>query len=215
MIALRNIEKSYPQGGGKVFVLRQVSLDIRPGEFVAIMGPSGAGKSTLLAILGMLDGEWTRLHVRPRRAQTEAGPRHHNSTWVRVPQYHLLDGLTVAENLDIPLSYRDIKKGERQAVVADALDRFGMVAKKDLYPRQLSGGQQQLVAVARAVIHKPQILLADEPTGNLHSDQGREIMELFKRLNAAGTTIVQVTHSETNAAYGNRIVQLKDGWIVN
>ena len=129
-------------------------------------------------------------------------------------QYHLLDDLTVAENLDMPLSYRDIKKSERQAIVADTLDRFGMVAKKDLYPRQLSGGQQQLVAVARAVIHKPQLLLADEPTGNLHSEQGREIMELFKRLNVGGTTIVQVTHSETNATYGNRIVQLKDGWIV-
>src|SRR4029077_4887430 len=128
-------------------------------------------------------------------------------------QYHLLDDLTVAENPDIPLSYRDMKKPERQAVVADTLDRFGMVAKKDLYPRQLSGGQQQLVAVARALIHKPQLLLADEPTGNLHSEQGREIMELFKHLKAGGTTIVQVTHSESNAAYGNRIVQLKDGWI--
>jgi len=129
-------------------------------------------------------------------------------------QYHLLDDLTVAENLDIPLSYRDIKKSERQAMVADTLDRFGMVAKKDLYPRQLSGGQQQLVAVARAVIHKPSIILADEPTGNLHSAQGAEIMQLFKRLNAAGTTIIQVTHSEVNAAYGNRLINLKDGWLV-
>jgi ABC-type lipoprotein export system ATPase subunit len=220
MIALRNVEKSYPQGGGKVFVLRQVSLDIRPGEFVTIMGPSGAGKSTLLAILGMLDGEWTgdyRLfdHVVHALKPRDRVALHKQYVGFVFQQYHLLDDLTVAENLDIPLSYRDIQKGERQAIVADTLDRFGMVAKKDLYPRQLSGGQQQLVAVARAVIHKPQILLADEPTGNLHSDQGREIMELFKRLNAGGTTIVQVTHSETNAAYGNRIVQLKDGWIVN
>ena len=220
MIALRNIEKSYPQGGGKVFVLRQVSLDIRPGEFVTIMGPSGAGKSTLLAILGMLDGEWTGDytlydHVVHKMKPKDRVALHKQYVGFVFQQYHLLDDLTVAENLDIPLSYRDIKKGERQAVVADTLDRFGMVAKKDLYPRQLSGGQQQLVAVARAVIHKPKILLADEPTGNLHSDQGREIMELFKRLNAAGTTIVQVTHSEVNAAYGNRVVQLKDGWIVN
>ena len=220
MIALRNIEKSYPQGGGKVFVLRQVSLDIRPGEFVTIMGPSGAGKSTLLAILGMLDGEWTGDYTLFDNVVHKLKPKdrvalHKQYVGFVFQQYHLLDDLTVAENLDIPLSYRDIKKSERQAIVADTLDRFGMVAKKDLYPRQLSGGQQQLVAVARAVIHKPQILLADEPTGNLHSDQGREIMELFKRLNTAGTTIVQVTHSETNAGYGNRIVQLKDGWIVN
>jgi putative ABC transport system ATP-binding protein len=220
MIALRNVEKSYPQGGGKVFVLRQVSLDIRPGEFVTIMGPSGAGKSTLLAILGMLDGEWTGDYTLFDNVVHKLKPKdrvalHKRYVGFVFQQYHLLDDLTVAENLDIPLSYRDIKKSERQAIVADTLDRFGMVAKKDLYPRQLSGGQQQLVAVARAVIHKPQILLADEPTGNLHSDQGREIMELFKRLNTAGTTIVQVTHSETNAGYGNRIVQLKDGWIVN
>jgi putative ABC transport system ATP-binding protein len=219
MIQLRNIEKSYPQGGSKVFVLRQVTLDIRPGEFVTIMGPSGAGKSTLLAILGMLDGEWTGdyhlfTHVVHRLKPRDRVALHKQYVGFVFQQYHLLDDLTVAENLDIPLSYRDIKKSERQAIVADTLDRFGMVAKKDLYPRQLSGGQQQLVAVARSVIHKPQILLADEPTGNLHSDQGREIMGLFKQLNAAGTTIVQVTHSETNATYGNRIVQLKDGWIV-
>jgi ABC-type lipoprotein export system ATPase subunit len=220
MISLRNIEKSYPQGGSKVFVLRQVTLDIQPGEFVTIMGPSGAGKSTLLAILGMLDGEWTGeyelfTHIVHRLKPKDRVALHKQYVGFVFQQYHLLDDLTVAENLDIPLSYRDIKKSERQAIVADTLDRFGMVAKKDLYPRQLSGGQQQLVAVARSVIHKPQILLADEPTGNLHSDQGREIMELFKQLNAAGTTIVQVTHSETNATYGNRIVQLKDGWIVS
>jgi putative ABC transport system ATP-binding protein len=219
MISLRNVEKSYPQGGGQVFVLRQVSLDIRPGEFVTVMGPSGAGKSTLLAILGMLDSAWAGEYQLHEHAVHKLKPKdrvalHKKYVGFVFQQYHLLDDLTVAENLDIPLSYRDIKKSERQAVVADTLDRFGMVAKKDLYPRQLSGGQQQLVAVARSVIHKPSLLLADEPTGNLHSDQGREIMELFKELNAGGTTIVQVTHSETNATYGNRLVQLKDGWIV-
>ena len=219
MISLRNIEKSYPQGGGRTFVLRQISLDILPREFVTVMGPSGAGKSTLLAILGMLDGEWAGEYHLLDHAVHRLKPKDRvglNKQYVGFvfQQYHLLDDLTVAENLDIPLSYRDIKKSERQAMVADTLDRFGMVAKKDLYPRQLSGGQQQLVAVARAVIHKPALILADEPTGNLHSDQGREIMELFKRLNAGGTTIVQVTHSETNSAYGSRVVQLKDGWIV-
>jgi len=219
MIQLRNVEKSYPQGGGRLFVLRQISLDIAPGEFVTIMGPSGAGKSTLLAILGMLDSAWTGEYRLFDEAVHTLKPKqrvalHKRYAGFVFQQYHLLDDLTVAENLDIPLSYRDIKKSERQATVADTLDRFGMVAKKDLYPRQLSGGQQQLVAVARAIIHKPALLLADEPTGNLHSDQGREIMELFRRLNAGGTTIVQVTHSERNAAYGTRIVQLKDGWIV-
>jgi ABC-type lipoprotein export system ATPase subunit len=219
MISLRNLEKSYPQGGGRTFVLRQISLDIVPREFVTVMGPSGAGKSTLLAILGMLDGEWDGEYFLLDHTLHKLKPKdrvalHKQYVGFVFQQYHLLDDLTVAENLDIPLSYRDIKKADRQAMVADTLDRFGMVAKKDLYPRQLSGGQQQLVAVARAVIHKPSLLLADEPTGNLHSDQGREIMELFKRLNANGTTIVQVTHSETNAAYGNRVVQLKDGWIV-
>jgi len=219
MISLHNVEKSYPQGGGRVFVLRQIALDIQPREFITIMGPSGAGKSTLLAILGMLDGEWTGEYRLLTEDVHKLKPRdrvalHKQYVGFVFQQYHLLDDLTVAENLDIPLSYRDVKKSERQAVVADTLDRFGMVAKKDLYPRQLSGGQQQLVAVARAVIHKPRLLLADEPTGNLHSEQGREIMELFKQLNTAGTTIVQVTHSDTNATYGNRIVQLKDGWIV-
>jgi len=219
MISLHNVGKSYPQGAGRVFVLRQIALDIRPGEFITIMGPSGAGKSTLLAILGMLDGEWTGEYRLLTEDVHKLKPRdrvalHKQYVGFVFQQYHLLDDLTVAENLDIPLSYRDVKKSERQAVVADTLDRFGMVAKKDLYPRQLSGGQQQLVAVARAVIHKPRLLLADEPTGNLHSEQGREIMELFKQLNTAGTTIVQVTHSDTNATYGNRIVQLKDGWIV-
>ncbi|HEY4099821.1 MAG TPA: ABC transporter ATP-binding protein [Gemmatimonadales bacterium] len=219
MIVLRNIEKSYPLAGGRSYVLRQINLDIRQGEFVTIMGPSGAGKSTLLAVMGMLDGQWTgeyTLHDHPvhRLDAKKRVALHKQYVGFVFQQYHLLDDLTVAENLDIPLSYRDIRKAERQAVVADTLDRFGIVAKKDLYPTQLSGGQQQLVAVARAVIHKPSLLLADEPTGNLHSAQGREIMELFTALNKAGTTIIQVTHSETNATYGNRIINLKDGWVV-
>ena len=218
MISLRNVEKSYPVAGGRVFVLRQVTLDIAAGEFVTVMGPSGAGKSTLLAILGMLDGAWTGefrlldqdVHKLDNKRRVAL---HKQYVGFVFQQYHLLDDLTVAENLDMPLSYRDIKKSERESIVADTLDRFGIVAKKDLYPSQLSGGQQQLVAVARAVIHKPALLLADEPTGNLHSAQGREIMELFKRLNEAGTTIIQVTHSEENAKYASRIIRLKDGWI--
>ena len=218
MISLRNVEKSYPVAGGRVFVLRQVTLDIASGEFVTVMGPSGAGKSTLLAILGMLDGAWTGefrlldqdVHKLDNKRRVAL---HKQYVGFVFQQYHLLDDLTVAENLDMPLSYRDIKKSERESIVADTLDRFGIVAKKDLYPTQLSGGQQQLVAVARAVIHKPALLLADEPTGNLHSAQGREIMELFKRLNEAGTTIIQVTHSEENAKYASRIIRLKDGWI--
>ena len=219
MISLRNVEKSYPIAGGQSFVLRQITADINAGEFVTIMGPSGAGKSTLLAILGMLDGAWGGEYYLFDHAVHKLDTRkrvalHKQYVGFVFQQYHLLDDLTVAENLDIPLSYRDIKKSERQAIVADTLDRFGMVAKKDLYPRQLSGGQQQLVAVARSVIHKPSILLADEPTGNLHSAQGAEIMELFARLNKGGTTIIQVTHSEVNAGYGNRIINLKDGWIV-
>jgi putative ABC transport system ATP-binding protein len=219
MISLNDVEKSYALAGGRSYVLRRITLDIKQGEFVTIMGPSGAGKSTLLAVLGMLDGAWTgeyRLHdhlVHKLDAKKRVA-LHKQYVGFVFQQYHLLDDLTVAENLDIPLSYRDIKKSERQAIVADTLDRFGIVAKKDLYPSQLSGGQQQLVAVARSVIHKPSLLLADEPTGNLHSAQGREIMELFTALNKGGTTIVQVTHSEVNAGYGNRIVNLKDGWIV-
>jgi len=219
MIALKNIEKSYPIAGGRVFVLRQITLDIKQGEFVTIMGPSGAGKSTLLAILGMLDGAWTgeyRLkdHEVHKLDNKKRVALHKQYVGFVFQQYHLLDDLTVAENLDMPLSYRDIKKSERQAIVADTLDRFGIVGKKDLYPTQLSGGQQQLVAVARSVIHQPALLLADEPTGNLHSAQGREIMELFRRLNGAGMTIVQVTHSEENAKFGHRIIDLKDGWLV-
>ena len=219
MISLHDIEKSYALAGGRSYVLRRITLDIQQGEFVTIMGPSGAGKSTLLAVLGMLDGSWTgeyqlHEHLVHKLDAKKRVALHKQYVGFVFQQYHLLDDLTVAENLDIPLSYRDIKKGERQAIVADTLDRFGMVGKKDLYPTQLSGGQQQLVAVARSVIHKPSLLLADEPTGNLHSAQGREIMELFTQLNKAGTTIVQVTHSEQNATYGNRIINLKDGWVV-
>ena len=219
MIAIRSLEKSYDTGGTKTYVLRQIDFDVAPGEFVTIMGPSGAGKSTLLAILGMLDGQWSGtyeffgepVHALAVKQRNELHKKHVGFVF---QQYHLIDDLTVEENLDVPLSYRNIKKAERQAIVADTLDRFQIVAKKKLFPSQLSGGQQQLVAVARAIVAGPRLLLADEPTGNLHSSQGREIMELFKKLNAAGTTIVQVTHSETNAAYGNRIVNLLDGWIV-
>ena len=218
MIELRNIEKFYETGAGKTFVLRRISLDIKQGDFVTIMGPSGAGKSTLLAILGMLDSSWQGefyflsdpVHKMKPRDRVELNKRYIGFVF---QQYHLLDNLTVYENLDIPLSYRNIKRSERQSIVADALDRFQIVGKKDLYPNQLSGGQQQLVAVARAVIANPRLILADEPTGNLHSSQGKDIMELFKKLNEEGTTIVQVTHSEVNASYGNKLVNLFDGWL--
>ncbi len=218
MIQLRSLEKSYETGGTRTYVLRQIDLDVAPGEFVTVRGPSGAGKSTLLAILGMLDGQWTgeyRFLDQPvhQLSVKQRNELHKANVGFVFQQYHLIDGLTVEENLDIPLSYRNVKKSERQAIVADALDRFQIVAKKKLFPNQLSGGQQQLVAVARAVIANPKLLLADEPTGNLHSSQGKEIMELFRKLNQGGTTIIQVTHSETNAAYGNRIVNLLDGWI--
>jgi putative ABC transport system ATP-binding protein len=219
MISIRNLEKCYDTGGARTYVLRQVNLDVAPGEFVTIMGPSGAGKSTLLAILGMLDGQWTGEYEFLSEAVHKLSVKQRNELHKHYigfvfQQYHLIDGLTVEENLDIPLSYRNVPKKERQAIVADTLDRFQIVAKKKLFPNQLSGGQQQLVAVARAIVASPKLILADEPTGNLHSSQGKEIMELFKRLNAEGTTIIQVTHSEVNAAYGNRIVNLLDGWIV-
>ncbi len=218
MIELRNVEKYYETAAGKTFVLRRISLDIKQGDFLTIMGPSGAGKSTLLAILGMLDSNWQGeyyflsepVHKMKPKDRVELNKRYIGFVF---QQYHLLDSLTVYENLDIPLSYRNIKRSERQAIVADSLDRFQIVGKKDLYPNQLSGGQQQLVAVARAVIANPRLILADEPTGNLHSSQGKEIMELFKRLNNEGATIVQVTHSEVNASYGNKIINLFDGWM--
>jgi ABC-type lipoprotein export system ATPase subunit len=218
MIKMLNLERYYPLAGGRYYVLRRINLDIREGEFITIMGPSGAGKSTLLSIIGMLDGGWEGefyflehpIHKLAPKKRIEINKRYIGFVF---QQYHLLDSLTVAENLDIPLSYRDVKSSERQSLVADSLDRFQIVGKKDLFPSQLSGGQQQLVAVARAVIAKPKLILADEPTGNLHTSQGKEIMELFKKLNNEGTTIIQVTHSEANAAYGNRIIRLQDGWI--
>jgi putative ABC transport system ATP-binding protein len=218
MIQLRNLEKSYPTRPSPTFVLRQINLEIREGEFVTIMGPSGAGKSTLLSVIGFYDHSWEGEYHFTGQAVHTLKPKeraHLNKQHVGFvfQQFHLLEDLTVAENLDIPLSYRDIKASQRQAIVGDTLDRFGIVGKKDLYPSQLSGGQQQLVAVARAIIAKPSLLLADEPTGNLHTDQGRQIMELFKKLNGEGMTIIQVTHSETNAAYGNRIIRLRDGWM--
>jgi len=220
MISLRGIEKAFPHGPTKTYVLRRVDLDIRAGEFVSIMGPSGAGKSTLLHILGMHDQSWTGEYnfdetaVHKLDGKKRAQLRNSNIGFV-FQSYHLLDDQTVFENLELPLSYRDVSKKDRQSIVCDILDRFQMVGKKDLFPTQLSGGQQQLVGIARAVVANPRIILADEPTGNLHSAQGKEIMEMFKRLNDEGTTIVQVTHSETNASYGNRIIRLEDGWIVN
>jgi putative ABC transport system ATP-binding protein len=218
MIKLRNVEKSFAQGVNKNYVLRRIDLDIRPGEFVSIMGPSGAGKSTLLHILGMHDHAWNgeyhfdEVAVHSLNPRKRADLRNSNIGFV-FQSYHLLDDQTVFENLELPLSYRNINRKERQSIVCDTLDRFQIVGKKDLYPTQLSGGQQQLVGIARAVVASPRLILADEPTGNLHSAQGKEIMDLFKRLNEEGTTIIQVTHSEINAGYGNRIVQLEDGWI--
>jgi putative ABC transport system ATP-binding protein len=218
LISLRDVEKAHRVGGGMTYVLRRVTLDITAGEFVTIMGPSGAGKSTLLAILGMLDPAFTgeywfqglpvhTMDLRRRQALAR------EQIGFVFQQYHLLDDLTVAENLSVPLDYRGVGKSDRAARVADVLDRFNIVAKKDLYPSQLSGGQQQLVGIARAIVAEPSLILADEPTGNLHSAQAREIMELFARLNAAGTTIVQVTHSEENARYGQRTIHLIDGWM--
>jgi ABC-type lipoprotein export system ATPase subunit len=218
VMSVQNVEKSFPAGAGQVFVLRRITLDIKPGEFVSIMGPSGAGKSTLLHILGMHDSVWRGeyhlmgypIHALAQKDRAALQKRHIGFVF---QSYHLLDNLTVYENIELPLSYRDVRKADRQGIVAGVLDRFGIVAKKDLYPSQLSGGQQQLVGVARAVVANPAVILADEPTGNLHSSQGHEIMELFKTLNAQGTTIVQVTHSEVNATCGDRIIRLKDGYL--
>ncbi|MDX1393287.1 MAG: ABC transporter ATP-binding protein [Gemmatimonadota bacterium] len=220
MIRLKNVEKSYPYKGGRTWVLRRIDADIREGEFVTIMGPSGAGKSTLLGIVGLLDGAFDGeywFHDEPIHALK---PKHRNELHKAYigfvfQQYHLIDDLTVYENLEIPLSYRDVKRSERQAQVADILDRFSIVGKKDLFPNQLSGGQQQQVAVARAMISKPKLILADEPTGSLHSSQGKVIMEMLKELNEGGTTIVQVTHDESVAEYGNRLINLADGWMVD
>lgn len=219
LIELRNVEKAFEYRGGQTFALRQITFDIERGEFVTVMGPSGAGKSTLLNILGMFDGLFGgkfSFHGHPvhdmKPKQRQALGRE-NVGFV-FQQFHLLDDLTVAENLDIPLSYRNVPRGEREAQVADMLDQFQIVAKKDLYPSQLSGGQQQQVAVARALIAAPSIILADEPTGSLHSSQAREIMEMLTEVNAAGTTIVQVTHDDKVAAYSRRVIELRDGMLV-
>jgi ABC-type lipoprotein export system ATPase subunit len=220
MIQLKNIDRSYKSGAGQTWVLRRATLDIQQGEFITVMGPSGAGKSSLLNVLALLDDQWEgeywfredAVHQMKRKQRAELAKRNVGMVF---QSYHLLDDLTVEENIDLPLSYKDIPRHQRQSLVADTLDRFQIVAKKALYPSQLSGGQQQLVGIARAVIHKPTLLLADEPTGNLHSGQAKEIMELFRDLNQQGMTIVQVTHSEVNASYGNRTIQLRDGWIVS
>jgi putative ABC transport system ATP-binding protein len=220
MIQLKNIDRSYKTGAGQTWVLRRVSLDIREGEFITVMGPSGAGKSSLLNVLALLDDQWQgeywfreqAVHEMKRKQRGELARRYIGMVF---QSYHLLDDLTVRENIDLPLSYKDVPHSQRQTMVADVLDNFQIVAKKDLFPSQLSGGQQQLVGIARAVIHKPALLLADEPTGNLHSAQAKEIMELFRKLNEQGTTIVQVTHSEANAAYGSRTIQMRDGWVVS
>jgi ABC-type lipoprotein export system ATPase subunit len=218
MIELKHIDRSYKAGASETWVLRHIDLKIREGDFVTIMGPSGAGKSSLLNVLAMLDDDWKgdywfegeAVHKLNRKQRADLARRR---TGMVFQSYHLLDDLTVAENIDLPLSYKDLPKPQRQAMVADILDRFSMVAKKDLYPNQLSGGQQQLVGIARAVVHAPALLLADEPTGNLHSAQAAEIMRMFRELNKQGTTIVQVTHSEVNASYGNRLIELRDGWM--
>ncbi len=219
MINLRGVDKVYPLKGGPFYALRNINLAINEGEFVSIMGPSGSGKSTLLHILGLHDSAWQGeyhlrgepVHQLDKKKRFELQKKHIGFVF---QSYHLLDDLTVYENLEIPLSYRDVPKKERESIVCDILDRFAIVGKKDLYPSQLSGGQQQLVGVARALIAKPSLILADEPTGNLHSDQGREIMALFKKLNGEGTTIIQVTHSVENATYGSRVIRLADGLLV-
>jgi ABC-type lipoprotein export system ATPase subunit len=219
LIRISNLERFYQTGPTRTWVLRRINVEIKEGDFITVMGPSGSGKSTLLNIIGMLDSGWAGeyhlldhpVHKLNPKQRIELNKRYIGFVF---QSYHLLDDLTVAENLDVPLSYRNVKKSERAALVADSLDRFHIVGKKDLYPSQLSGGQQQLVAIARAVIASPKLILADEPTGNLHSVQGEEIMQLFRKLNETGTTIVQVTHSEKNAEYSHRTINLADGWIV-
>ena len=220
MIKLKDITKYYSSGFIKTFVLRNINLDVDEGEFLTIMGPSGAGKSTLLHILGMLDtpssGEYF-FYDKPvhRLSERQLSDLHKNHIGFVFQSYHLIDDLTVYENLETPLLYKKVKGSERKGKIADMLDRFHMVAKKNLFPNQLSGGQQQKVAVARAVIIDPKLILADEPTGNLNTKEGEEVMELLKDLNENGTTIIQVTHSEKNASYGRRIINLLDGWIVD
>jgi ABC-type lipoprotein export system ATPase subunit len=218
MIRLENVEKSFPLAGGRSWVLRNVTLDIAAGEFVSVMGPSGAGKSSLLNVLGLMDHEWQGAYALDGVAVDKLNAKQRQALQREkigfiFQHYHLIDDLKVWENLDLPLQYRDVPAKERAAQVADLLDRFNIVGKKDLYPSQLSGGQQQLVAVARAVITKPRLLLADEPTGALHSSQARLIMDLLHELNREGITIVQVTHNEDYAKEAQRIVRLFDGWI--
>jgi putative ABC transport system ATP-binding protein len=217
MIRLNNIQKRYNTRAGFVYVLQQINLTIKEGEFVTIMGPSGAGKTTLLNIIGMLDGDWEGEYFLDENPVHQLKPKQRlalNRQYIGFvfQSFNLLESLTVYENLETPLSYRNVKGSERASIVCDTLDRFGIVGKKDLYPSQLSGGQQQLVGVARAVVASPKLILADEPTGNLHSSQGKDVMDLLKKLNRQGTTIIQVTHNESYAAYGNRIIKLKDGW---
>jgi putative ABC transport system ATP-binding protein len=216
MIVMTELKKSYQTRAGTARVLRGITLEIRGAEFVTITGPSGAGKSTLLAIMGLLDaasgGQYRFLGEAVHSADTKRRLELHKQSFGFVfQQYHLIDDLTVAENLELPLTYRDVKRSQRETMVADVLDRFQIVAKKDLFPSQLSGGQQQLVAVARAVIGNPRVILADEPVGSLHTEHGRMIMDLLRRLNGEGTTVVQVTHNPEWAAYGSRIIRLKDG----
>jgi len=220
MIDLKGIYKWVNTGNNRTFLLKDVNLNIKEGEFVSIMGPSGSGKSTLLNVIGMLDefneGEYNFLHESVHKLKEKQRTSLYKQYIGFVFQaYHLIDELTVYENIETPLIYQNIKTSERKAMVADILDRFNIVGKKDLFPTQLSGGQQQLVGIARALIAKPKLLLADEPTGNLNSKQGEEIMNLFKELNNEGVAIIQVTHSEKNASYGSRIINLLDGMIVN
>jgi ABC-type lipoprotein export system ATPase subunit len=218
MLKLRNITKYYSTGFVKTFVLRDIDLEVKEGDFLTIMGPSGAGKSTLLHILGMLDtpssGEYffydREIH---RLSERQRSDIHKNHVGFVFQSYHLIDDLTVYENLETPLLYKKVKGSERKSRVCDMLDKFNIVGKQKLFPNQLSGGQQQRVAVARALIIEPKLILADEPTGNLNSKEGEGIMEMFKELNQSGTTIIQVTHSEKNAAYGQKILNLLDGWI--
>ncbi len=220
MIKLIDIDKFVDSRFQRTFILKGVDLEIEHGEFVTIMGPSGAGKSTLLNIIGMLDepsqGEYYLLSepVHKLREKKKSDLHRHYLGFI-FQAYHLIDELTVYENIETPLLYKGVKGAQRKSMVADILDKFQMVAKKDLFPEQLSGGQQQLVGVARAIIGEPKLLLADEPTGNLHSEQGEEIMEIFQKLNEEGMTIIQVTHSEKNAQYGSRIIRLEDGAITD
>jgi len=220
LLNLKKIFKWVNVGGARVFLLKDIDLEVNEGEFISIMGPSGSGKSTLLNVIGMLDGfdegEYHFLHESVHKMkEKQRSALYKQYIGFVFQQYHLIDELTVYENIETPLIYQDLKTSERKAMVADMLDRFNIVGKKDLFPSQLSGGQQQLVGIARALIAKPKLLLADEPTGNLNSKQGEEIMELFKQLNNEGVTIIQVTHSEKNAGYGSRIINLLDGRIEN